>query len=119
MMLNFTQIRNSLNLAIASTILTALPLCAAEQILILYGPVRLNLGIDSIETFANEGIVNKELDFYLNASGVKQEQHSQLQKALTKRYDIEPIRLHRLLRTPTGEKLLERLGVLISLTGGA
>ena len=116
--LSFNQIRNSLILATVSAILTALPLCAAEKILILYGPVRLSLKVDSIETFAKEGIVNKELDFYLNAVGVKQEQHSGLQKALTKRYDIEPIHLHRLLRTPTGEKLLERLGVFISQPGG-
>ena len=115
---SLNQIRNSLTLGTVSAILTALPLCAAEKIYIVYGPLRLSLGVDSLETLGKEGVVNKELDFYLGAAGVKKEQEGEIQQALITRYDIEPIRLYRFLRTPTGEELLERIGILISLPGG-
>ncbi len=118
MMFTFNQIRKSFTLAITSAFLTAFPLFAAEQIYIVYDWVSLSLEVDSIETFAKEGIVDPELDVYLSIAGLKQEQQEELRQALLTRYDINPTLLSRFFNTPTGEQLFERIGVLISLPGG-
>ena len=92
-MFTFEQILNSFTLAIASATLSTFP---------VYVPLRFSLGVDSIETFAKEGVVNKELDFYFDKVGVKEEQKEKLQQTLSKRYyDINLIMLARFLNIPS------------------
>ena len=117
--LSVKQIRNSLTLGTIGSILTALPVCAAEKIYIIYGPLRLSLKVESLETFANEGVVNQELDFYLRSAGIKEEEYEEIQQVLLRKYNIDPIYLARFLNTPTGEQILERVGLLASLPGGS
>ncbi|HAC62298.1 MAG TPA: dienelactone hydrolase, partial [Cyanothece sp. UBA12306] len=43
-----------------SALLTALPLNAAQRLYFVYSPISLSLGIDSLATFAEEGVINKD-----------------------------------------------------------
>ncbi len=95
-----------------------LPSIAAEKIKIIYGPLNLTLEVDSLEKFAQEGIVDRELEFYLNAAGLKDEQKEALRETLSTKYPIDGVRLSTFLNTPTGEMLLEKMGTLISVPGG-
>ncbi len=117
-MFTFNQICKSFTLAITSIFLNAFPLLAAEKIDIVYDWVSVSLEVDSIETFAQEGRVDPELDVYLSIAGLKQEQQDELRQALLTKYEINPTLLSRFFNTPTGEQLIERIGVLISLPGG-
>jgi len=112
------KIWSGIILAVASSICTVLPTYAAEKIYIIYGSLNLSLRVNSLETFANSGVVNQDLDFYVKALDLTEQQKNQLQKALIIRYKINPIHLSRFLNSPTGEELLEKIGVLISLPGG-
>ena len=96
----------------------SLPSLAAEKINIIYGPFKFSLQVDSLKKFADEGIVNKELKFYLKAAGLKDKQKEAFRKTLLTKYPIDGVQLSAFLNTPTGEKLLEKIGVLVSLPGG-
>ena len=116
--MKLTSFLKSFTLGGLSVLLTSLPMKAAEKIHFIYGPLILSLKVDSIALFAEEGIINKELAFYLNAAGLNEEQKENFRQALLKKAEIDPLILSRLLRTPTGEKLLERLGILVAVRGG-
>ncbi len=91
---------------------------AAEKILFIYPPLNLSLKVNSLETFARDNTINKELEFYLRTMGLNEEQKISLREALITKYEIDPIHLSRFLNTPTGEQMLEKLGVMASLPGG-
>ncbi|MBR8831258.1 MAG: alpha/beta hydrolase [Chlorogloea purpurea SAG 13.99] len=78
----------------------------------------MSLKVESLEAFARDNIINKDLDFYLQITGLTNQQKIDLRKTIVTKYDIDPIALSRFLNTPTGEQFLERLGVMVSLPGG-
>lgn len=84
-------------LAIASALITSLPVKAAERIFFTYPPVHVSIRTASIERFANEGIVDGNLRFYLDLLGITAEQRVELREALNKRLAIDPIQLSRFL----------------------
>ncbi len=94
------------------------PSFAAEKINIILESLKLTLEVDSLEKFANEGIVNKELEFYFEAAGLEDKQKETLRKVLVTKYSIDGVKLSRFLNTPTGETLLEKIGILVSVPGG-
>ncbi|MGK7941359.1 MAG: alpha/beta hydrolase [Crocosphaera sp.] len=96
----------------------SLPGVAAEKINIIWQSLKLTLEVDSLEKFADELIINQELDFYFKTLGLDNEQKETLRKILVTKYPIDGVQLSRFLKTPTGEILLERLGILVSLPGG-
>ncbi|MGH2413153.1 MAG: alpha/beta hydrolase, partial [Microcystaceae cyanobacterium] len=53
-------------LGITSALITAIPATAAERLYFTYGAINLSVGVDSLETFAKDGTINKELEFYLS-----------------------------------------------------
>ena len=103
-------------LGMIPAILTTIPVGAAERIYFTYGPLGLSVGVDSLEVFAKEGRINRELDFYLR--GMSEEGKAQFRKALLQRYYISSVQLYRFLRTPIGENLLAQIGNLINIQGG-
>ncbi len=108
----------SVLLAGISLFCISLPSLAAEKINIIYGSAKLTLKVDSLEKFANEGIVNKELEFYFQAAGLQDKQKESLRKTLLTKYPIDGVQLSAFLNTPTGETLLEKIGILVSVPGG-
>ena len=101
-----------------AAIATAFPVIAAEKLIFIYPPFNLSLRISSLETFANEGIVNQELAYYMNLAGVREEQKTAFREALLKRAEIDPVQLSRFFNSPMGEKILTQVGNLISIQGG-
>ena len=109
---------NKFSLAVLSILLTCVSAKAAEKIHFIYGPINMSLRVDSLILFAEEGIVNNELAYYLRLAEVNEQEKSEFRKALQQKAQINPKTLSRVLRSPTGEELLERLGILISGRGG-
>ncbi len=103
-------------LGISAAILTAIPANAAERLFFTFGPLRLSIGIDSLEEFAEEGTINKELAFYFD--NIKEEEIENFREVLVRSQEVNPIHLYRFFRTPMGEQILERIGNLITIQGG-
>ncbi len=101
-----------------SVLLTSSPVKAAEKIYILYGPLNVSVRVDSLTLFAEQGIINSELEYYFRFVGMNEEEKAKLQKLLVRKIDINPLLLSRILNTPKGEQFLENLGDIISIQGG-
>ncbi|MGK7874041.1 MAG: alpha/beta hydrolase [Xenococcaceae cyanobacterium] len=104
------------SLALVIIPVTATPVDAAERIYFNYGPLGFSVAVDSLETFAKEGTINKELGFYLPK--LSEEDQAKFRKALLKRYDIKPIQLYRIFHTPMGKEILTIIGNFINIQGG-
>ncbi|MEA5536210.1 alpha/beta hydrolase [Crocosphaera sp. XPORK-15E] len=115
---SFPKTVKNLTLGTLAAILTTFPVNAAQRLVFIYGPINLSLGIDSLDTFARTGVVNRELADYMNLAGVNAEQKAEFREALSKRADINAVQLSRFLNTPTGEKILTQMGNLVSIQGG-
>lgn len=81
---------------------------AAEQIYLIYGPIYWPVKVSSLEIFAKDGTIKKDLRAYLRAT--TPEQQAQFREALLKRVDINPIMLSRFFNTEIGEDILTRIG---------
>ncbi|MDJ0507814.1 MAG: alpha/beta hydrolase [Crocosphaera sp.] len=112
------QLKN-ITLATLAAILTAYPVFASQRLIFIYPPINLSLGIDSLELFATEGLVNKELAYYMNLAGVGEAEKEAFREALLKKVDLDPVQLSRFFNTPMGEELLNRVGNLLSIQGGS
>ncbi len=108
----------SLALGVSATAFMAMPLKAAEKIYFYYSPLIDSLQVSSLELFAEEGTVNKDLGFYLKLAGVNEEEKKLFRELLTKKIEVEPVVLSRLLNTNEGERLLNFFGEVINLQGG-
>ncbi|MGK7918315.1 MAG: alpha/beta hydrolase [Prochloraceae cyanobacterium] len=106
----------SLALGTIPAIFSVIPVQAAQTIDFYYGPLGFSIEVDSLELFAKEGKINRQLDFYL--SRVKPEARDKFRQALLKQHDVNPVRLYRFVRTPIGEKILTQVGNLINIPGG-
>ena len=95
-----------------------LPVQAAEKIEFVAGPLRLPLRISSLEVFATDGTVDRELATYLRFVGASEQRKAQFREILLQRADIDPIVLSRLFRTEIGKDLLSRWGQHIAIQGG-
>jgi len=111
----FVRLFSSLILSVVST---SLPVKAAEKIYILYGPIDISVNVDSLTLFAESGIINSELKDYFKFLEMNEEQKANFQTLLSRKININPIELSRVLNTPKGEEVLEKLGEVISIPGG-
>ena len=62
-----------LTLGIISSILTALPVSAAQRVYINYGTLGVSFSVDALETFAQQGKIDRQLSFVLNRLSPKQQ----------------------------------------------
>ncbi|MEM8778842.1 MAG: alpha/beta hydrolase, partial [Cyanobacteria bacterium P01_G01_bin.49] len=109
---------SSLSLGILSTLLSFLPVQAAEKIYLIYGPVNLSVRVSSLEKFAKEGIIDKNLEFYLNIADVDEKEKVRFREALSESYVISPIQISRFFNTEMGEEILKIFGNFITIQGG-
>ena len=108
----------NITLGTLAAILTVLPVYAQSRLVFIYPPINLSLGIDSLELFANEGVINKELAYYMNLAGVNDEEKQAFREALLKKADLNPVEVSRFFNSPMGQELLQRVGHLFSIQGG-
>ncbi|MEL4895223.1 alpha/beta hydrolase [Crocosphaera sp. Alani8] len=118
-MLKITKKWQYLLLVSLSCLCVSLPSFAADRINIIWQSLKLTLEVSSLEKFANEGVINQELEFYFETAGLKENQRETLREVLVTQYPVDGVQLSKFLNTPTGEILLERLGILVSLPGGS
>lgn len=100
------------SLGIMSVVLKPKPSLGAERIS-FYLPVfgEFKLSVDSLETFAKEGKITKEFDFY--AKRFDSKTLAQLRGLLQQQYEISPTIIYRLTNTPLGERFLRQLGEVV------
>ena len=101
-----------LNLGLLLTpVMISSPARSAEQIYISYGPLEFSLPIASLELYAKEGKIDRELAFY--AGYLNPKQLEQLRKVLTARADVTPVAIAQFLYSRQGEIILNRLSEII------
>jgi len=101
-----------LSFAFISTVLTATPSIAADQIAFYYPPFgEFTLSTQSLETFAKEGKITKDLAFY--AERATPQQLAQLRELLQQKFKVTPTLVSQFSYSPLGEKVVQRLGELI------
>ena len=108
---------SSFLLGIGATCLTAMPGQAAEELFFIYSPVNFSVEVSSLELFAKEGKINKNLEFYLQFA--TPEQKAAFRETLTKKIDLPPVVVSRFFNTAIGEDILTRLGKGITIQGGS
>lgn len=92
------------------------PAISAEWLYLRAGPLKLSLSVDSLETFAQTGVVDRELQFYARFAG--EEAMTQLRAALKQRFQISSVVVSRLSYSPLGEEAIRQLGELIQTEAG-
>lgn len=107
---------NSLFLATISTILTTIPVGAAEKIYAAFGPLDFSVAVADLENFVQTGKVTPELKLLIKRLNSKQKE--ELRIALQKSYDVKPLLLSQYFYTPMGENVLRRAGKLIQTEAG-
>ncbi|MEH1939367.1 MAG: alpha/beta hydrolase [Nostoc sp.] len=101
-----------LGLGLLSTFLTATPGLGAERISFFYPPFgEFSLSVDSLETFAKVGKIDRDFSFY--ASRATPEQLAQLRDLLQQRFNITPTLVSQVTYSPVGEQVMQRLGELL------
>jgi hypothetical protein len=101
-----------LSFGLISTVLTATPSIAADQIAFDYPPFgEFTLATESLETFAREGRITKDFAFY--AQRATPQQLAQLRELLQQKFKLTPTLVSQFSYSPLGEKVVQRLGELI------
>jgi predicted dienelactone hydrolase len=106
-------------LAIAVSMFVTPPLHAAEQIFLSYAPFRFAVSVQAIETFAQEGRVENglgQLGRYINH--LTPERQNQVRTLLRSRFEVDPIRISKVLNTASGGRILNYFGKLIKTESG-
>ncbi len=98
-----------------SALCLQLPLKAADNIFLTYGPIQLTLNVSSLEQFANDGTVDANLAQYFNLARVTPEQLTELRRILNTKADLDPLLVSRFLNTDIGEDILFRAGRLMGI----
>ncbi|WP_181314342.1 alpha/beta hydrolase [Phormidesmis priestleyi] len=92
------------------------PALSAEKLYIIYGPLKLSLSVNSLQTFAETGKVDSELRFYARFVGAKG--MVQLRKLLQLHGDLSLTTTSQLTYAPISEDFLQRLGQLVKTEAG-
>lgn len=119
LIINLMKKRSKLTLfllGIAAVSLTSFPVKAAEKLFLTYGPLKLSVNVESLETFAKDGTVNDDLEEYLGL--IAPDKRDEFREVLTKKAEIDPVLVSRFFNTEMGEDILQRLGKGITLEGG-
>lgn len=105
------------NLGLSVTpIFVYMPVRAAEQIYVVFGPLQFSLPIASLEVYAKEGKIDGKLAPY--AKHVEPQQMEQLREVLLTPIDVTPVAIAQFLYSPQGEDILNRLGQIIQTKAG-
>jgi len=90
----------------------------AQTLYFLYPPFKEPLRVESLDTFAQEGEINKNLGFFLNLSGANEEAKSKFREALSTPTELDPVLVSRFFNSNLGEEILTRVGNTVQIEGG-
>lgn len=88
----------------------------AERIYLSYGLLELSLPVQSLATYAKEGIIDRELAVYTNR--LDSQQLEQLRTILLARVDVQPLAISQFLYSSQGEIILQRVSQIIETRAG-
>jgi predicted dienelactone hydrolase len=104
-----------LPLGLLSALVTALPVKAAEKLTFYYGPFTQSVQVSSLNTFAEAGSVNPDLEFYFKLAKVDAKTQQEFRKALTMRLNLDPVLISRLFYSQLGEDILTAMGKYVQV----
>lgn len=87
------------------------PALGAERVTISYGVLERSIAVESLEQYAQDGTIAKDLRSYTQL--LDESQRQQLQQALSVRADLGVVAVSQFLYTAQGEILLQRLGEVV------
>ncbi len=90
----------------------------AQTLYFTYPPFNEPLRVESLDAFAQEGTVNKNLGFFLNLAGASEEEKIKFREALIKPAKLDPILVSRFFKSQIGEDILTLVGNFIQIPGG-
>lgn len=90
----------------------------AQTLYFLYPPFKEPLRVESLDAFAREGTINKNLELFLNLAGASEEAKIQFREALNTSADLDPLWVYRFLNSNLGEEILLRVGNTVEIEGG-
>lgn len=105
-------------LSLGLTLLSGLPVQAAEAIFFSYGPVERSVSTSSLETLLESGELTDDLAFYVNLVGLSEAEVTQLRQNLDRPLEVDGVLLSRFLYTSLGEELLDQVGVILKTRAG-
>ncbi len=106
-----------LNLGLVTTsVMMCEPVQGAERIYVSYGPLEFSLPVESLELYAKQGKIDRELAAYANYLDSKQLE--QLRQVLVSRVDITPLAIAQFLYSAQGETILQRMSQIITTKAG-
>ncbi len=108
---------NRLALGLITVLSTAISV-KAQTLFFVYPPFNESLQVESLDTFAREGIVNQDLDFYLDLARADESAKIKFREVLNTPAVIDPLLVSRLFNSSIGEELLTRIGNSIQIQGG-
>ncbi|MGB3494444.1 MAG: alpha/beta hydrolase [Elainellaceae cyanobacterium] len=101
--------------AVASSLMVAVAIAptvsAANSIRAHYGPIQLSISVESLERFADEGVINPDLQAYANR--LSDQELVEVRRLLQSSADVDPVAIANFLYTAQGEAILERVGGVI------
>lgn len=106
-------------MGLLGALLLPLPAAAAERIFFKRGPLVRSLPVSSLEAFARDGTIDRELAFYIRLSGASDAELESFRQALLQAPPIDRQLVAQFLYSSIGEDLLSQFGEFIKLRGGA
>lgn len=98
-------------LGILSATLTAIPANAADKIIVSFPPFDLDLPVESLEQFVNEGTFSPQVAFYANQLEEKEKEN--LRQILQQRLEVSASTVKAFTDLPVGKQVMKRLGEVI------
>ena len=109
----------SIALGVISVASLTMPVKAQKTLYFVFPPLKESLRVESLETFAQDGTVNKDLGFYLKLAKADEEARIKFREALNIASPVEPLLISRFFRSQVGEAILEIAGQYIQIEGGS
>lgn len=109
--LKTTWLRTVLGMGVLSLVLQAGAALGANRITISYGLLERSITVDSLEQYATDGSIAKDLRGYTQY--LNEDQEEQLRQVLTARANLGIVAVSQFLYTAQGEILLQRLGEVV------
>jgi len=88
----------------------------AEQIAVVYGPLKFSLSYQALETLVKQGKVTKELASYVGS--IKPESLAELREIMQRRFEASPTLISQFTSASLGRTVLERLGRVLQTETG-
>lgn len=86
------------------------PVEAAESVVLKYRFLRENVSVSELRTLADTGELSPKLQFYLKLAN---REPAELRRTLTQEVKVNPTLLYRVLNTPIGEAMIDRVSEVV------